>query len=205
MKRFYFLWLILIAFVFASCGTSNKFASSFGKRRYTKGYYVDAPSAIKSHSTVNSFGNHISHHVEIHAPLIAANPKPSIIENGAPARTTNHSIVKNVHASVNSVTHLTIPAKVETLPVNNDDDKKNNKYKSTGQTNYWAIIGFIFCAIGVTLLSINAGGITVLSGFILGLGVVACVYSLFLTKIYWSWLAIIGLSIVVIMCVLLFL
>jgi hypothetical protein len=35
------LWLSIAAIMFASCSSSNQFASSFGKRKYMKGYYVD--------------------------------------------------------------------------------------------------------------------------------------------------------------------
>ena len=46
MKKLPFISIVAII-LFAGCSTSNKFASSFGKRRYTKGYYVDAPGNVK--------------------------------------------------------------------------------------------------------------------------------------------------------------
>jgi hypothetical protein len=39
---------IALSILLAGCSTSNKFASGFGKRRYTKGFFVDAPGSIKT-------------------------------------------------------------------------------------------------------------------------------------------------------------
>jgi hypothetical protein len=43
----WYVLIIVAAVLFSSCGTQNKFASSFGKRHYTKGFYVDAPGIIQ--------------------------------------------------------------------------------------------------------------------------------------------------------------
>src|SRR5579863_6368213 len=39
--------LVAIAAMFASCGSSNQFASSFGKRKYMKGYYFNTAGSSK--------------------------------------------------------------------------------------------------------------------------------------------------------------
>jgi hypothetical protein len=38
---------IAIVALLSSCGTQSKFASTFGKRHYTKGFYWDSPGSIK--------------------------------------------------------------------------------------------------------------------------------------------------------------
>jgi hypothetical protein len=40
------LFVVIASILLSSCGTSNKFASSFGKRKYTKGYYVDVAGTV---------------------------------------------------------------------------------------------------------------------------------------------------------------
>ncbi len=40
--------LILIAIILGGCASSNKFAASFGKRKYMKGYYMDKPSGTEA-------------------------------------------------------------------------------------------------------------------------------------------------------------
>lgn len=42
---------VLIAALLAGCGSSNKFASSFGKRRYMKGFYHNTPSGTVTAKT----------------------------------------------------------------------------------------------------------------------------------------------------------
>ena len=42
------LFYTLVIALLAGCSTGNKFASLFGKRRYTKGYFADIPSRQKA-------------------------------------------------------------------------------------------------------------------------------------------------------------
>jgi hypothetical protein len=51
MKYNVYIVFLAIVILVSGCGTGNKFASSFGKRKYNKGYYWDVPShavAIKA-------------------------------------------------------------------------------------------------------------------------------------------------------------
>jgi hypothetical protein len=91
MKQFKYPTLVIsAAILFSSCGTQNKFASSFGKRHYTKGFYVDVPSVIQKQErnkivlprekmpvAVSSefINNPVSQQQETHSSLIA---EPSV-------------------------------------------------------------------------------------------------------------------------------
>ena len=45
MKTLKLLSLItIVSIIFASCNSTNQVSSSFGKRKYMKGYYVNIPS-----------------------------------------------------------------------------------------------------------------------------------------------------------------
>jgi hypothetical protein len=55
MKKYYSIFKAKLPFIagitllsfLASCSSSNQFASSFGKRKYTKGYYFDNVASVK--------------------------------------------------------------------------------------------------------------------------------------------------------------
>jgi hypothetical protein len=46
----------------SGCSSGNKFAASFGKRKYTKGYFVDNPSKVKTESRITLSENN-SHEI----------------------------------------------------------------------------------------------------------------------------------------------
>jgi hypothetical protein len=201
MRRLYFFWVICIAVVFTSCSTGNKFASSFGKRRYTKGYYVDVPSSVNVHVA----GNTDLSAIPVHPKNIIAAPVKQIqvakVSIASPVTETNKA-----HVSINA--KIAQSASTETLTVQtankDNDNKKVNSWKGSDEINFFAIAGFIICCVGVAF-TIAALNFTTLSLIILGVGISVCIYSLFLNKIYWNWLAAVGISLTIILFVLLLL
>lgn len=51
------LSLVAVAAIFASCGTTNQFASSFGKRKYMKGYYFNTAGSAKEVASAQKSGS----------------------------------------------------------------------------------------------------------------------------------------------------
>ncbi len=200
MGKAYQFYLLLITVVLASCGTSNKFASSFGKRRYTKGFYVDMPSGVKNKVTpVTSLRPMQTKHVNsISNPLSESNISNRITD--IPAFTGNQRIAAKASHTGNAPIKAIRDFKT-TASAPASDIKKTNGVKGSGETNYFAILGFLICVTGV-ILCISAQMFTLLATIILLLGVGVCVYSLFQYKIYWSWLAIVGIGITIFMLVL---
>lgn len=204
MRHITVILLLAIILVLSSCSQGNKFASSFGKRKYTKGYFVNAPGSI--HNPV------ASQSVEISAP---ASKKEAISITEGEQRNesliipvTSHSLWRspektvvltgkcNAHPQSAGLTKMPI--------VNGDEPKDNSVKKSSSDVNYVAIIGLALSIAGVTIAAID-GFLPILATVFIIVGAVLCIYSLFLNKIYWNWLAIVGLSIIILFLVLLLL
>ncbi len=66
---FRIIYAVIVISLLSACSTGNKFASSFGKRKYIKGYYLDMPSntpkvaelpglkKLKEHAIIGTAGN----------------------------------------------------------------------------------------------------------------------------------------------------
>jgi|GEM_PF-5855528 len=148
MKKLYFLLPItLIVLMLASCSTSNKVASVFGKRRYMKGYYFDIAVArahksktenralLKDKSISIAANQNITPHSiteQIVQPNTAQQKQP--IQNGIPI--TAHV---NVAAS-NVIIYQEAPKTETAAPLATT--------ARGGSTNKAAIFGFICSAIG---------------------------------------------------------
>jgi hypothetical protein len=92
IKNFHYaLAMTVIAGMLASCSSSNQFASSFGKRKYTKGYYVDAPSSIKESVSSNK------------TAVIAKNSDLAVKENVVTTKTVTSAPVNAIQAKASSV------------------------------------------------------------------------------------------------------
>src|SRR5690348_15694079 len=53
MKRLYPLLFLAATLSIFSCNTGNKLASSFGKRKYTRGYFTDVPASVGTPNSMN--------------------------------------------------------------------------------------------------------------------------------------------------------
>jgi hypothetical protein len=205
MRRLYLLWVICIAVIFTSCSTSNKFASSFGKRRYTKGYYVDVPSSVKVH--IASYKDLSP--IPVHSKVATVDTKDEAVQVATVVGTVsvqeNKKPVLKAHAFFSNPAIQQRSTLADAPPaIKGDDTKKTNGWKNSGETNYFAIVGFLICCVGIGL-TIAALNFTTLSLIFLGVGVLICVYSFFRNKIYFDWLAIVGISLTIILFALLLL
>jgi hypothetical protein len=86
----------LIAIILGGCSSSNKFAASFGKRKYMKGYYMNKPSGNEtvSVSEPNKVILHIASGIK---PGVAAK-KAILAENLTKGKETNVNVTNLVRA-----------------------------------------------------------------------------------------------------------
>jgi|GEM_PF-2649052 len=207
MRKLQLLSIFFVAILFASCGTGNKFASSFGKRKYTKGYYVDAPASIKMPEPKAITLPAVFHQPVVltsqpskqtTTPTISSKASVGLLQKNR-TKTTTHSVY-NRSAINQTITNSEITfVNKGNAPINKenlDDDK--------GEINFYAIIGFVISTTGVVLTFLSAT-LTPLCATLLIVGTIFCVYSLFIYRVYYSWLAMIGLSFTIILLALLLL
>jgi uncharacterized membrane protein len=204
----HFLLFILVAGILSSCSTGNKFASSFGKRKYLKGYYVDVPSESKEPVIAASTGkpstppiiNKNVGHVYLTDEVITLKTKGTIstisIKNNSATPSLNSK--KNPSSKQESVLQQKTIKKV--LPPADDTKFADSKH----EVNLWAILGCALAIIGTVITSLS-GSFTLLSIIVLSLAGIVCIYSLFQNKFYYTWLAIIGLSAIIFIFVLILL
>lgn len=186
-----FLYVSVFAFLLSSCGTSNRFASSFGKRKYTKGYYADRIGHAQK--PVAMAGTQHQTHIY---------PTP-----GKPAATTINTAQMVVVTAHHAIPPTPKPSFAHSLkaatahlyhvqkPVIASDTSNAEGASSKGETNYFAISGFVLSTVGVVMCIANE--FFVIGAIVLLLiGGLLCIYSLCLDKIYWSWLGIVGLALI---------
>jgi len=195
MKKFGFIFF-LATILFTSCSTSNKFASSFNKRKYTKGYFVDIPSMINRVI--------VSKRVNVPKPSISNTPL-SLIQVTTPLRSSPliKAPFQELEKQVSSKPILT-KAETHLLPTDTTRHSTSNYNSKSEDYNYTAAIGCAVAVAGVVMIVINTF-FTILAIVFLVLGNGLCVYSFFSDKIYLTWLGIIGLSISIILFTLIFL
>lgn len=204
MRKVYLLSFLIIVVLFSACSSGNKFASSFGKRKYTKGYYVDNPGVIKTPTTNAIFQLPITHRpvllnnsssLQILSPGIASKNNVSKIEKTAKSKP---SLPTFAHFGISQTI-----AKEEAPAITNNNAVAKTESNNSGEYNFYAIAGFVFSVAG-TVVTVSATVLTPLSIVLLAIGTILCIYSLFIYRIYFSWLAILGLSITIILFVLVF-
>ncbi len=161
MKNFQFaVAMTAIAGMLASCSSTNQFASSFGKRKYTKGYYVDAPSSVKevvsSNKTVLIAKNNnltvkenpVSTKTVSSAPLIAIQAKASSVLAKSTMKSANkatESISKNASAAINNTitkgANTAAPEIIATPVVNKTDATQGH---GGGGSASW-VVALVLC------------------------------------------------------------
>lgn len=92
--------VVAVAAMFASCSTSNQLASSFGKRKYTKGYFFNNPGKQKGvDSYETSYAVNKTTASEATAPVVAQNAPVALTNSVAPA------VAQNAPASSKAISH----------------------------------------------------------------------------------------------------
>jgi hypothetical protein len=183
----YFLFGIVTVFLLSSCGLGNKLASSFGKRKYTKGYYIDMPSSNEYCSSAS----------KVDKISLFLNPLPVLYK----LPKLNQS---NYSASV-KISERPIPRIVNKLAITlNEENKPVQDVANSAATdkikdvNFVAVAGLAVCIAAATV-AIIAKSFTPLAFVLAGIGIVICIISFFQHKVYWNWLGALGLFILIIM------
>jgi hypothetical protein len=206
MRKLHLLSFFFLTILFAACGTGNKFASSFGKRKYTKGYFVDMPSSVKQPlaisialQSITQQPNTLTHQSSGQNTLPLVVSKTSAVLQKVETKKTAH--LAYGHSIINRII-----TNAEKSPANKDNTATSNTNLNDdkGEINFYAIAGFVVSTTGVVLTFLSAT-LTPLCAALLIVGTLLCVYSLFIYRIYFSWLAIIGLSLTIILLALLLL
>ena len=146
---------LLAVIVLSGCAGGNKFASSFGKRKYTKGYFWNIPADAGTVETKNT-GN-ISNDVVIEPVKKAqAEPivqKPQIVSNESPkANKPKHVVAKDhivrsfIAKSVKMVVAEPKPTETATIT----DDIAKTQQDDANYTDY-GIVALIFTIIWIFL------------------------------------------------------
>ena len=194
----YFSFLFNLVLLLSSCGSSNKFTSSFGKRKYMRGYYLDLPSSAKEPIITATAPNK-----PIHTPTVLNDNTPvqhSVLKTTViPAKISvrnNKTLTSISSAKINGVSGTKLISTLITnmhsvTPAPNETSLANAK----SDINYWAIVGCGLSIAGVILTAI-AGTFTVASIIVLVLAVGICIYSLIVDKFSFTWMGVFGLFII---------
>ncbi len=189
MRPQYFLSLLVAFFLVMGCSSGNKFASSFGKRHYTKGFFLNRAgntetakrnstedAGIARRETVNrnsvTAGNRKS---EATLPLFDADKTPVVIAPPVPEK-------ENSVATVEGTAKSRLAAIPYLLPVNPSDSIKAQQEKSktalhTAQGVF--VTGILLIAIALfsvflssTTTVISLSGLFIAGLILVGIGVV---------------------------------
>jgi len=177
---------ILFVVLFSSCGQGNKFASSFGKRKYTKGYFVDRPSSHQEKITPNIISS-------LPSSVIPVQPRPNSISISAPSKESLVAI-KASREPMRQENRL-----LQAVIADSANQSQIGVWgKHDKEINYVAIAG---CAVSVAgaIVAAAASSFTPLAIAIIAVGVVLCIISFFLHRIYYNWLGAVGIFILIIM------
>lgn len=161
--------VVAIAAMLSSCGTSNQFASSFGKRRYMKGYYFNGSSKEKAVASAKTNAP-ISNQTSVTKTTVAANATTSNTAVKAQAQNSNQvntfvPVVKsnNVAASAlkvdSKVVNSNIDAKAANAAVQTTKTDKVSKLENTANTEYGGGGGGCKSWIACVLLCFFLGGL----------------------------------------------
>jgi hypothetical protein len=158
-KLFYFITVTTTLSFLASCTSSGNMASSFGKRKYTKGYYIDMPStnnntaiantqAPESHATLTVTKNTSS--TETISPAIAIK-KTSEVVYKTPKATKSVSAIPVVNNAAPKTTTMT---NMETVATSSAASPltETTATRYTGGNSKWAIFGCIIAAVGFLMV-----------------------------------------------------
>ncbi|HXB12320.1 MAG TPA: hypothetical protein VNZ45_10060 [Bacteroidia bacterium] len=207
-QRLSFLLCIVVAGMLISCSSNYKFASSFGKRKYLKGYYLDVPAETKEVVSASSsdkpsippIANNTLGHIYLTDQVITLKNNRSITIISGKNTNSIPAISKGERHSSKQGKEISQPAKKEINNIAPPTD--GTKFAdSKHEVNLWAILGCSLSIIGAVLTAIS-GSFTLLSVIVLAIAGIICIYSLFQNKFYYTWLSIIGLTTIIFILVL---
>lgn len=199
----YFLVGSLFATTLISCNQDNKLASSFGKRKYTKGFYLDVASSVKHSTPEQSFS---SSRVKCASKTIVTNvsPKQMQTEVNAVINNIGKEKAKTVYYPGYINRSLGITQKIASVgskgKMQNDENVTGGYHdKVDSDFQGFGIIGCCFVIISELLglgLLVSGGTDIALYG-VLGvfffLGIIFCVVSLVKHE-YRPYYAVLGLA-----------
>ncbi|MGP8217038.1 MAG: hypothetical protein ACLQQ4_15830 [Bacteroidia bacterium] len=179
MKKLFYLIPVTTAILLsASCGSSSNVASSFGKRKYMKGYYVDLPSkiAIKNYefkitnskanlNNITRDGNVAAKNriVPKSAISIDAGNKTSMAANSihqsAPSMLNESTVKQHKKQTLRVASKIAVTVnqkEIKTVSIKDESPEINSAYSPVsanettahGGTSYAAIIGCVLALVG---------------------------------------------------------
>jgi hypothetical protein len=152
--------------LFSSCTTSNKFAASFGKRKYNKGYYVDVPDKapkVAANLTTATQSDNTTKDLESTSTTLSA-PENHLDVKAAPVMQPV-SAKPSVKAKPIQTTVSVAPAKVAES-VKGDGGGRHSDSGSSDDRSF-GVNGFLFVVLGY-LLALIAAIIAAVVGFLTG-------------------------------------
>jgi hypothetical protein len=175
------LALFLLANMLMSCSTGNKFASSFGKRKYTKGYYVDFISKPKAEPRITQHEA-----TTAQTKVIRQDAPPAIIVSGKRAGVAlkkAHPVGGKRPVSISkAVIKQNEPVSIVEVERPKHDRSSNQltvEPEANTQESDIGAVGFVVSVIGIILLTLGkfAGSLDV-SLIVLLIGAVICVIAI---------------------------
>ncbi len=125
---------VIISGVLVSCSSSNKVASNFGKRKYTKGFFFDRPAKPSSPATATyTAAVRKSNNTAVTAPVVVSQNSASVsnspaavvaqkqvsVNTGKVAATKKAAVAKEANTSVVAANASSFPTTVTTQSTEN--------------------------------------------------------------------------------------
>jgi len=178
----YFLALVVI--VLSGCGSVGKFAGTFGKRHYTKGYYWErAGSGEKVALNTQRKRSPDSYRERAGFASVNGETKPTgITETSLPdntvirqeSKTERNTAVKEHRLSLKAINAPQTNPKTLAVATSECGSISELGYNgNTSQATDWAVVSFIFTLIGLiflTFIIVYSASITGAIGWFFGLG-----------------------------------
>lgn len=210
MNYFRYILFIAIAITLYSCGTTSKFASSFGKRKYTHGYYIDYRIGVTilplGGSTVQN-----RQYATIQKMNSASHTASSVISKEVPPcppKEGSKSPLRGAGGLHNPALCMEIKpgsnlnqCRQYLLELPKEPDDLDSLDMAKKDVNYLSIAGCAFSAAGAiaTLLAgtLFLSALTWASIILLSLGVILGIMGLISNRYYLNWMSIVGFGIIV--------
>ncbi|HXB13205.1 MAG TPA: hypothetical protein VNZ45_14560 [Bacteroidia bacterium] len=165
------IWAIITISLFSACSSGNKFASSFGKRKYIKGYYQDMPSNTPKVAGVSEEKKPISNSIitissnlvekKTSAPELAKLVKAFLEQASRKTIKSSYALLKHGTLIGYAPSILNSLLSVQTdgdKPTGDKEKKSNNKFSMAGFWCFLTAIGFILISIAAAVVFAADGG-----------------------------------------------
>jgi hypothetical protein len=189
-----YLLLIIGLLFLCACSTQNKFAASFGKRHYTKGFYWDRREEAKQIVTINNAKTINVMPIRAKSLQIALNKEKEINRNITMPLITKLALTHK--SKLTGFTNIQKPARAEAVPTGASINSYHHSSETASSGNeMYGVLGFVGCLVGIILMfvgvislvvsgsvtAVGSGGaiLLILLGFIMDLaGIVLCIVAL---------------------------